>query len=74
MNSSAALPATAASASGSAVSVAGDKPVGAGLSIPRVVKFSYHDFRAVDGKWTAVCSKFQKTLSDKSGVTTSFTK
>jgi hypothetical protein len=40
--------------------VAEDKLVGAGLSIPRVVKFSYHDFRAVDEKWTAVCNKWQK--------------
>lgn len=76
MNSSAAQP-HPASASGSSVGVAGDKPVGAqgaGVSIPRVVKFSYHDFRAVEGKWIAVCSKCQKSLSDKSGVTTAFTK
>lgn len=56
------------------VELEADKPVSAGVSIPRVVKFGYHDFRASGGKWTAACNKCNKTLSDKSGVTTSFTK
>lgn len=45
-----------------------------GISIPRVVKFAYRDFKASSGKWTAVCTKCQKTLSETYGVTTSFTK
>ena len=44
------------------------------VSIPRVVKFGYNNFRAAKGKWTAVCKICQKTLSDMSGVSTSFFK
>jgi len=51
-----------------------DPSTSVGLSVPRVVKFGYQDFRVSDGKWTAVCQKCKKTLTDKSGVTTSFTK
>jgi len=45
-----------------------------GSTIPRVVKFAYVDFRIADGKWSAACNKCKKRLTDKCGVTTSFTK
>jgi len=42
--------------------------------IPRVVKFAYGEFSCQRGKWTAQCNHCKKYLSDKEGVTTSFTK
>jgi len=51
------------------VNAAGD-----GLSVPRVVKFGYNDFKSVNGKWSAVCNTCKKTMSDKVGVSSSFTK
>lgn len=52
------------------VNTAGD-----GLSVPRVVKFGYNDFKSVNGKWSAVCNTCKMTMSDKVGVVSfSFTK
>lgn len=47
---------------------------GDGLSLPRVVKFGYTDFKSVNGKWSAMCNTCKKTMSDKVGVSSSFTK
>lgn len=58
----------------SAVVVASESTNGLRLGIPRVVKFAYRNFWATGDKWTAVCTKCHKTLSDKSGVTMWFTK
>ena len=47
---------------------------GAGTSIPRVVKFGFKDFKTSSGKWSASCNFCKKTLTDKIGVSSTFTK
>jgi len=42
--------------------------------VPRVVKFGYKNFRQADGKWHAVCNICKKSLTDRIGVSSSFTK
>jgi len=44
------------------------------ISVPRVVRFAFNNFRSVGGKWYATCGTCNKELVDKVGVTTSFTK
>jgi len=48
--------------------------IGSGTRIPRVIKFAYKNFEFKGGKWSAVCSACSKTLTDKAGVSTAFTK
>jgi hypothetical protein len=45
-----------------------------GTHIPRVIKFAYKNFDCKGGKWSAVCIACSKTLTDKAGVSTAFTK
>ena len=51
----------------------GKTPTGS-VSIPRVVRFAFVNFRSVGGKWFACCESCSKELVDKAGVTTAFTK
>jgi len=44
------------------------------IAVPRVIKFGFKDFRQSNGKWFAVCNTCRKVLSDKTGVSSSFTK
>ena len=48
--------------------------IGCGTHIPRVIKFAYKNFDCKGGKWSAVCIACSKTLTDKAGVSTAFTK
>ena len=40
-----------------------------GVSVPRVVKFAYVNFRAVGKKWSASCKACKKSLTTNAGVT-----
>ena len=44
------------------------------VGVPRVIRFAYKDFMEADGKWIAVCRMCKKTLTDRIGVSSSFTK
>jgi hypothetical protein len=45
-----------------------------GVTVPRVVKHGYRDFKTANGKWSASCNICRKTLADKIGVSSTFTK
>ena len=41
---------------------------------PYVVKYAYGQFHVNGNKWSAKCNSCQKTLNEKRGVTSAFTK
>jgi hypothetical protein len=56
-----------------------ETPSGSGISssavtIPAVVAFAYRGFVTSGNKWTAICKKCNKKLSEHRGVTSAFTK
>ena len=52
----------------------GNAGKGGTSTIPRVVKFSFKYFKTSAGKWSATCTFCNKTLADRTGVSSSFTK
>jgi hypothetical protein len=56
--------------------VAGSSGTGIAKSppVPRVIKYAYDGFKLANGKWFATCTVCHKTLSDKYGVSSTFTK
>jgi len=49
-------------------------PASSTAGTPRVAKFAFADFTVLRGKWSARCKHCKKTLTDKEGTTTAFTK